>query len=146
LAVRDCLYIRSCPPYLQAVSSIRDLKTRHAVCRSLYVTYRRVLDWIIGFIDILYIQLGTTGNYSAIGDLTLYSSPLHTHTHTLGFSVFTSRILATYLNSLSLRITHEVFFSQPNFFLAIILQVPIPKTRLNSIPLLPGSSPGRLAS
>jgi hypothetical protein len=32
------------------------------------------------------------------------------------------------------------------FFLAIILQLPIPKTRLNSIPLLPSSRPGRLAS
>jgi hypothetical protein len=31
-------------------------------------------------------------------------------------------------------------------FLAIILQLPIPKTRLNSIPLLPSSYPGRLAS
>jgi hypothetical protein len=38
--------------------------------------------------------------------------------------------------SLSLQITQEVFFSQSNFFLAIILQLPIPETRLNSIPLL----------
>jgi hypothetical protein len=36
--------------------------------------------------------------------------------------------------------------SQPNSFLVIILQLPIPKTRLNSIPLLPSSYPGRLAS
>jgi hypothetical protein len=43
------------------------------------VTYRRVLDWMIGFIDTLYIQLGTTGNYSATAIPTLYSSPLHTH-------------------------------------------------------------------
>jgi hypothetical protein len=48
------------------------------------MTYRRVLDHMIGFIDTLFTQLGTTGNYSAIADL-----------HTLVFSVFTSRILAT---------------------------------------------------
>jgi hypothetical protein len=42
------------------------------------------------------------------------------------------------------QITYEVFFSQPNSFLAIILQLPIPKTRLNSIPLLPSSYPGRM--
>jgi hypothetical protein len=41
---------------------------------------------MIGFIDTLYIQLGTTGNYSLIAVAV---------THLLGFSVFTSRILAT---------------------------------------------------
>jgi hypothetical protein len=41
---------------------------------------------------------------------------------------------------------HQVLFSQPNSFLAIMLQLSIPKTRLNSIPLLPSSYPGRLAS
>jgi hypothetical protein len=43
--------------------------------------------------------------------------------------------------SLSLQITHGIFFSQPNFF-AIILKLPIPKTRPSSIPR---SYPGRLA-
>jgi hypothetical protein len=47
---------------------------------------------------------------------------------------------------MSLQLTHEVFFSQPDSFLATILQLPIPKTRLNSTPLLPSSYPGRLAS
>jgi hypothetical protein len=42
--------------------------------------------------------------------------------------------------------TREGFFSQPNSFLAIILQLPIPKTRVSSIPLFPSSYPGRLAS
>jgi hypothetical protein len=56
------------------------------------VTYRRVLDWIIGFIDTLYTHFGTTGNYSAIVDLHTLQ---FTVTHSLGFSVFTSRILAT---------------------------------------------------
>jgi hypothetical protein len=48
--------------------------------------------------------------------------------------------------SLSLQITHGVFFSQSNSSLAIILQLPILKTLHNSIPLLPSSYPGRLAS
>jgi hypothetical protein len=61
------------------------------VCRGVWVTYKRVLDSMIGFIDTLYIPLGTTSNYSAIAIFTLYSSLLHT----LVSSVFTSRILAT---------------------------------------------------
>jgi hypothetical protein len=56
------------------------------------VTYRRVLDWMIGFIDTVYIQLGTTSNYSAIADLHTLQ---FTVTHALDFSVFTSRILST---------------------------------------------------
>jgi hypothetical protein len=41
------------------------------------VAYRRVLDWIIGFIDILYTPLGTKDNYSANADL-----------HTLDFTAY----------------------------------------------------------
>jgi hypothetical protein len=48
--------------------------------------------------------------------------------------------------SLSLQFTHEAFFAQRNSFLASFLQLSIPKTRLNSIPLLPSSCSGRLAS
>jgi hypothetical protein len=47
---------------------------------------------MIGFIDTLYTQLGTTDNYSAIADL--HTLPFIV-THALGFSVFISRILAT---------------------------------------------------
>jgi hypothetical protein len=47
---------------------------------------------MIVFIDTLFTQLGTTGNYSAIADLHTLQ---FTVTHALGFSVFTSRILAT---------------------------------------------------
>jgi hypothetical protein len=54
--------------------------------------YRRVLDWMIGFIDTLYTPVGTTINYSAIADLHTLQ---FTVTHALGYSVFTSRILAT---------------------------------------------------
>jgi hypothetical protein len=39
----------------------------------------RVLDWMIGFIDTLYIQHGTIGNYSAPAVSTLNISLLHTH-------------------------------------------------------------------
>jgi hypothetical protein len=55
------------------------------------VTYRRVLDWVIGIIGTLDTHLGTTIIYTAIAISILYSSLLHT----LVSSVFTSRILAT---------------------------------------------------
>jgi hypothetical protein len=87
-------------------------------CNTCSGDYRRVSDWMIGFIDTLYTPLGTTRNYSAIAVL-----------HTLQFAVthalaFTSRILATDFITVSLlpQITHEVFFSQPNSFLAISSQ------------------------
>jgi hypothetical protein len=48
-----------------------------------------------GFVDHLYTQLGTTYNNSAIADLHALQ---FTVTHALGFSVFTSRILATDLS------------------------------------------------
>jgi hypothetical protein len=58
--------------------------------------------------------------YSAIADL---HTSQFTVTHTLGFSVFASRILATDLPvSLSLQTIHEVFLSQTNSFLAISSQ------------------------
>jgi hypothetical protein len=47
---------------------------------------------MIGFINTLYTQLGTTGNYSAIADL---RTSQFTVARAQGFSVFTSRILAT---------------------------------------------------
>jgi hypothetical protein len=53
---------------------------------------RSVLDWMIGFIDTLYTQFRATGSYSATADLHTLQ---FTVTHALGFSVFTSRILAT---------------------------------------------------
>jgi hypothetical protein len=53
---------------------------------------RRALDWMIGFIDTLFTQLGTTGNYSAMADV---DTLRFTVKHALEFSVFNSRILAT---------------------------------------------------
>jgi hypothetical protein len=71
---------------------------------------------MIGFIDTLYSALGITRSYRAIADLHTLQ---FTVTHALGFSVFTSLILATdfITVSLSLQITHEVF-SQPNSAIA----------------------------
>jgi hypothetical protein len=43
------------------------------------VTYRRVLDWMTGFIDTLFTQLGTTGGSALSPMYRLYSLPLHTH-------------------------------------------------------------------
>jgi hypothetical protein len=40
------------------------------------MTYRRVLDWMIGFIGTSDTPLGTTGNYSTIAIPTLYTSLL----------------------------------------------------------------------
>jgi hypothetical protein len=73
---------------------------------------------MIGFIDTLYTPLRTIGIYSTIDDLHTLQ---FTVTHALGFSVFTSRILAMDLEvSLLVQITHEVFFSLPKSFIAII--------------------------
>jgi hypothetical protein len=106
------------------------------------VTYKtgfRLNDWIC---YTLYIH--TTRDYRHYSAIAILPTLQFTGAHALGFSVSTSRILATDLSvSLSLQITHEVCFSQPSSFLAIILQLPIPKTLLNSIPI---SYPGRLAS
>jgi hypothetical protein len=67
---------------------------------------RRVLDLMIGFIHLIHSQIGTAGNTALSVIYTLYSSPFYTHTHThthkthntLGFSAFSSRILATDLS------------------------------------------------
>jgi hypothetical protein len=72
-------------------------KQYYHVFRGVYVTYRLVLDWMIGFIDTLYTPLGTQAITVLSLIYTLYSSPLYTHK--LGFSVFTSRILATHFNT-----------------------------------------------
>jgi hypothetical protein len=56
-------------------------------------------------------------------------------THALGFSVFTSRILATDISQSHCNFKSYVKSSCRRLisFLAIILQLPIPKTRLNSL-------------
>jgi hypothetical protein len=86
---------------------------------------------MIGFIASLYIHaLETTGNYSAVADLRTLQ---FTVAHTLGFSVFTSRILATDLSQ-----SHCNFKSHmKSSFLAVCSQLPstaISRTRPNSLP------------
>jgi hypothetical protein len=109
--------------------------------RGLCVTYKTGygLDaWT--YWHLIHTQLGTTGYYSAITDLRTLQ---FTITHALGFSVFASRILA-----MALWRSHCHFRSHKKssfHSLTPCLQLPIPKTRLDSIPLLPSSYPGRLA-
>jgi hypothetical protein len=78
---------------------------------------------MIGSIDTLYTPLVTTGNYSATADIHLLQL---TVTQALGFSVSTSRILATDSSvSLAFQLTYKVFFIQRNSFLAIYSQSPL---------------------
>lgn len=49
--------------YVNRASNKKDLSLNIlSHVRGLLVTYRQVSDWILGFIDILCTQLGTTGN------------------------------------------------------------------------------------
>jgi hypothetical protein len=114
-------------------------------CRGVFVTYTQVLDWMIGFIDNLYTQFGTTGSYSAIAIPALYRSLLHTDTRVLGLhELYPDNIFVTV--SLSLQITHEVFFAQPNSFLAISSQLFCQLRRLDSILFLAMRDPCYIAS
>jgi hypothetical protein len=87
-------------------------------------------------------QLMTIGNTVLTLIYSLYSSLLHTHNRILS-SLVLSRQQIYKTVSLSLQITHGVFFLQPNSFFTFILQLPIPETWLN---LIARSYPGRLAS
>jgi hypothetical protein len=90
----------------------------------------------IGYLDSLTPYTHNYRQHSAIVDIHTLQ---FTVTHALGFSVFTSRILATDLKQSHCHFkTHEVFISQSNSFLAIILQLPIPLHR--------SSYPGTLGS
>jgi hypothetical protein len=60
------------------------------------VIIRWGMDWMIGFIDTLYMPLGTAGNHSAVADLHTLQ---FTVTRTLRFSVFISCIMETDFNT-----------------------------------------------
>jgi hypothetical protein len=107
-------------------------------CRIVPWLIRRVSNWMIGFIaPYPFTQLGTAGSTGLSLFYTLYSSPLHT----LEFSVFTGRILATDLSKSNFK-SHMKSTSR-----SLISVLPLfCNCQLNPIPLLPSSYPGRLAS
>jgi hypothetical protein len=102
-----------------------------------------------GLDDLIYCHLIHTTRdykqYSVIADL--HTLPF-TVKHALGFSVFISRILATDLYQSHYHFKSHMKSSSHSLssFFPLFCKLPIPKTRLNSIPLLPSLCPGRLAS
>jgi hypothetical protein len=102
-----------------------------------------VLSWFTALYT--FTQLGCTCNYSDIADLHTLE---FTVIHALRFSVFISGILATDLSQSHFHFKSHMKSSLHSLihFLLFLLQLPIPKTRLNSIPLIPSSYLGRLAS
>jgi hypothetical protein len=85
-------------------------------------------DWIYWHL------MHTTRNYRQYSVTADLQTSQYTVTRALGFSVFTSRILAAdfITGSLSFQITHEVVFAQPNLFLAISSQSSSTADSLNS--------------
>jgi hypothetical protein len=111
------------------------------------VTYRRVLDSRIGFIaPYTFTQLWTTANYSAIADLHTFQ---FTVTHALGFTVFTSRILATGLSQSHCNFKSHVM-SSLNRLIPILLfllnHLRMPSQELDPILILAAWDPRYIAS
>jgi hypothetical protein len=72
------------------------------------------MDWIFGILTTLHTHLLTRSNTALSLIYKVYSSPWHTHT--LGFSIFTSRILAT--DFISLTVTTRSSFQWRRLFTA----------------------------
>jgi hypothetical protein len=93
------IWIAACTCTLSQSESILNLII-HSYCHDLWVCVAIDGVWI-GWLDLLthsYTPLATINNYGATADLHTLQ---FTVTHTLGFSVFTSRILATDFNSVT---------------------------------------------
>jgi hypothetical protein len=127
-------------------TDVKSLNVDIVTCRCFVLDLQD--EFLIGWLDLLTLYSQNSG-LQIIQSYCWFTHTLQfTVAYAIGFSVCTSRILVTVFItvSMSLQITHEVFFSQPNSFLAIILQLSILMTRLNLIPLLPSSYPARLVS
>jgi hypothetical protein len=98
----------------------------------------RGLDWMIGFIDTLFTELGSTSNT----DFTV-----HLYTHTLGFSVFISLILATDLSQppSNFKSHMKCYLHSLIPFLPLLCIWQFRRLESFSTPLLPSPYPGRLA-
>jgi hypothetical protein len=109
------------------------LPTNIVTCRGLCLTYRRVLEWMIGFIDTLFTQLGTTCSHSATAVSTHFT--VHRYTRTSVLSLHYSYPGNGFITvSLSLQITHEVLFSSLIPFLTLFCNCQF--RRLDSIQFL----------
>jgi hypothetical protein len=100
----------------------------HLSCCHVYGSLtRRVFDWMIGFIaPYTFTQFGTTGNYSAVA---IQHTLQLTVAHAIGFSAFTSRILATDLSQSHCNLKSHMKSSRHSLIPFLpFLQLPIPKT------------------
>jgi hypothetical protein len=127
-------------PYMFFISSVKYLTCLSYMLSRVGVwDYRWHMDWMIGFFGTWCTPLGIRGNNSAITDLHTLQ---FTITHTLGFSVFTSHILAMDFTTVIIPVSH-MKFSFHSCTLAINFQL---LSLLNYHWLLPPETPSILLS